>query len=119
VRINPKIGGITKYQTPSTKKISNLKSQKPKHWSYFHSSWRRRQARMKNYPENRLTTIPAEDPLKAGGIQSPSLVSPFGKGGLRGISLHSWMPDQVWDGEKEYLDAGSGPAWDRWLRRLR
>jgi hypothetical protein len=62
---------------------------------YLHSSGCWLEARMDIYPENRLTTIPAKAPLEADGIPLPSLVSPFGKGGLRGISLHSWMPDQV------------------------
>jgi hypothetical protein len=57
---------------------------------------------MDDLPENGLITIPAKAPLKAGGIQSPSLVSPFGKGGLREISLHSWIPDQVRHGTVGY-----------------
>jgi hypothetical protein len=58
-----------------------------------------------------LMTIPAKAPLETGGIQTPFLVSPFGKEPAPGPFLDQgeikrdfpfpWIPDQVRDGEKE------------------
>jgi hypothetical protein len=71
---------------------------------------------MNNNPENRLITIPAKAPLEAGGIQLPSLVSPFVKEPAPGPFLDQGGIEGDFP---PLLDAGSGPAWTCWLRRLR
>jgi hypothetical protein len=68
------------------------------------------------YPENRLITISAKAPLEAGRYPVASLVSPFAKEPAPG----PFRDQGGIEGDFPLLlDAGSGPAWDRWLRRLR